>query len=263
MQAESGLFRSHWLVFVAPVVVLVGSIALESLPCSSSSVHLRLLLRSVAVLFAAVPGVYSFIRAEQRARAAAVKASAVDEERTFLLAFDKVQRILIGAIQELLVGEDAGRIRANVMVEEGSTLGVYVGTDLMRLYGDDMLRWEKGQGCCGVAWEQAVAGPADEDWKPVIAPTVSMSPHELRVRWHLTEAQIRLTSHVRWVVSVPIFYKEGDSRIFLGVLNFDGLESLKREERLDENEFLGVCGRLADSLGKILIDEGLIVLDED
>jgi len=251
--------RDRWLVFSLSGLGILSAVALESVPDSGTTANVRGGLRLIATLAAAVPGLYGLLRAEVRAERATRQAQDAEAESKWNLAYNTVKSALIAAIPYLYPKEDPGNIRANIMVEDEGVLSPYVFTDLMRLDGDSNLGWKKGEGCCGAAWQQALVPPVGDQWRPVIAPTIK--PSTARRRWGLTPEQLRQTRHVKWVVSVPMFYAETGASTFAGILNFHGVAALRKPGRLDDNDFLGTSARLATSLAQMLVEEDLIAFE--
>jgi hypothetical protein len=251
--------KARWIIFAVSGLGILSAVALESLPDSATTANVRGLLRLLATLAAAVPGLYGLLRAEGRAESAARQAQEAEAESKWNLAYNTVKSALIAAIPYLFPKEDPGNIRANIMVEDEGLLSPYVFTDLMRLDGDSNVAWRKGEGCCGAAWQQALVPPIGDQWRPVIAPTIKANT--ARTRWGLTSDQLRQTRHVKWVVSVPMFYAETGVSTFVGILNFHGIAALRNSGRLDENDFLGTAARLATSLAQMLVEEELVAFE--
>jgi hypothetical protein len=257
-----GKTRYTWLVCVAALGIL-ASVALEFLPCESASRFLRATLRFIAVLVAAVPALYSLHRSEQRAAKADENRLIAEEERTRAEAASAIQRLLVAAITILFRDEAPEAIRSNFMLADQGYLTVLIGTDTVKLYGDDRLKWAIDQGCCGAAWAQAVTASPMDDWKPVIAPSVSPAR---AATWNMTREQVRGTPHILWVVSIPVFHKSasGETRTFLGVLNFDGVQRpLKNPGRIEEHSFIGECATFAETIGRCVVDGGFVVFEGD
>jgi hypothetical protein len=75
-----------------------------------------------------------------------------------------------------------------------------------------------------------------------VAKRTDLTAKRQKNKWHLTDEQVRLTAHILWIVSIPLFTKTPGQHTFLGVLNFDGVhQPLQRPERLSQPEFLGQC----------------------
>ena len=145
------------------------------------------------------------------------------------------------------------------MVLADERLRILAGAN-MKLFPDHDLTLAIDQGCAGVAWRQAIAGSINDCWKPVYAPDARLTPDHLERTWKLTQGQIDATRHVRWILSLPLFLKEGTGRRFLGVLNFDGVgEQLADPSRVEHNDFLGTCVAFGERIAEILVDDRLVM----
>jgi hypothetical protein len=245
------IVRHHWLPFAAALVGVSAAIALQLLPRDPLPPWLRLALTIASVGLAAVPGLYSFLRAEERAQS-----SEISRERRE--ALDDLEQDLIAAITRLLPKEDLSRIRANVMVVREDRLHILAGAN-MRLYPDHDLTLGYDQGSAGVAWKRAIEAPMNECWRPLFAPNAQLTPAELRTRWSLDPEQIGRTRHVLWILSIPLFFKSRSGRAFLGILNFDGVNTpLERPGRLQERSFWGTAVTLAERIAEILVQDRLV-----
>jgi hypothetical protein len=141
------------------------------------------------------------------------------------------------------------------MIVSGDVLRMFCSVN-MEVSPDVHVTLRKGQGCAGVAWKQAVDGPIGDCWKPVYAPRAQLTPRRLKERWKLTEEQIERTGDILWVLSIPLFAHVGDSRRFLGVLNYDGVQQeLARPRRLDEEEFLRQSIKMGEKIAEVLLEQ--------
>ncbi|MGA2763491.1 MAG: hypothetical protein ABSG17_09015 [Spirochaetia bacterium] len=208
----------------------------------------RALIRGAGLLLAACPGIISYIRAEQRHRQAA-------KQQECREAFADLRQTLVASIPALFEGESGQSIRANVMIVSGDVLRMFCSVN-MEVSPDARVTLRKGQGCAGVAWKRAVDGPIGDCWKPVYAPRAQLTPRRLKEKWKLTEDQIERTGHILWVLSIPLFAHLGDSRRFLGVLNYDGVQrQLRRPRRLDEEEFLRQSIKIGEKISEVLLKQ--------
>ncbi len=239
--------RTLFIIVPVALVGIVLSIAVDSDPVKATiaSDLARLLIKSAALILAASPGIVSYARAEHRA-GQALTAQAARE------GVADLEDILVSAISILFDGEPTHHIRANVMLRIGEKLKMFCSAN-MKVFPDYQMELAKGQGCAGVAWEKAMGDPMSECWKPVYAPKTQLAAKQLRSRWNLSAEQIAMTTHILWVLSIPVFGKVGGRRDFLGVLNFDGvLADLQQSDIIREEKFIGTCvavgERIADHL---------------
>jgi hypothetical protein len=245
------------LKLLIPIAALgvVAAFAVDLLPSGSpvGAAWSRAVLRGVGLLLAACPGIISYIRAEQRHRQAIQRQECRE-------ALADLRQTLIASIPALFQGESGQSIRANVMMASDDSLRMLCSVN-MEVFPDVRVTLRKGQGCAGVAWKQAVDGPIEDCWKPVYAPKAQLTPHRLKKKWKLTEEQIERTGHILWVLSVPLFAHIGDSRKFLGILNYDGVQQeLKRPRRLDEEEFLRQAIKMGEKIAEVLLEQCASVL---
>jgi hypothetical protein len=47
-----------------------------------------------------------------------------------------------------------------------------------------------------------------------VAKTTDLTAKRKKDRWHLTDEQVRLTRHILWIVSIPLFKKSQGQRAF-------------------------------------------------
>ena len=226
-------------------------IDLDAVKTLIGSSAVRVTIKALALALSAGSGVYSYIRSEQRHR----ESSRKQERRE---ALSKLEATLASSIQNLFVGELPQNIRANLMIVSGYELRMLASANLL-VFPDYNVRLRKGQGCAGVAWERAVEGPIDDCWKPVYATTVQLKPSLLKARWKLTEEQIRQTSHILWILSIPLFRKSEGQRTFLGVLNYDGVhKALIHPATLSEPDFVGRCVAMGERVAEVVASEWAI-----
>jgi hypothetical protein len=238
------------LLIPVAAVGAVAAFAADLLPAGGpfGAGWIRALVRAVGLLMAACPGIISYVRAEQRHRQAARQQECRD-------AFTALRRTLVASIQVLFPGESGQSIRANVMTAPGDVLRMFCSV-IMEVSPDVRMTLRRGQGCAGVAWKQAVDGPIGDCWKPVYAPRAQLTLRRLKQRWKLTDEQIERTRHILWVLSIPLFAHVGDSRRFLGVLNYDGVQQeLVRPQRLDEEEFLRQSITMGEKIAEVLLQQ--------
>jgi len=195
---------------------------------------LLIALKAAALVLAAGSGVFSYVRSEQRHRESA-------EARSRRDAMAELEATLFSCIQNLFVGERLPTIRANVMTAEEDELRMPASAN-MRVYSDYRVRLKKGQGCAGLAWQRAVDGPVAECAQPVYVPKAQLTTASLRRKWKLTEEQIRLTSHILWILSIPLFSKGGSQRVSASPRG-KGLRNwwLKRKRRIHRELTAGLA----------------------
>lgn len=233
-----------WLITIALAGIL-ASIAVDQDPLRTliGSSVLRMTIKAVALAFSAGSGVFSYVRSEQRHAESSEKQARKESIESF-------EEMLLSAIQNLFVGEMTSTIRANVMLTSGEVLEMLASAN-MRIFPDYDVRLRKGQGCAGVAWEHAVQGSVDDFWKPLYASQTQLTVPQLKRRWHLSDDQIRLTRHILWILSIPLFRKSEAGRTFIGVLNIDGVhDPLQHPERLAQREFLGRCVAVGERIAE-------------
>jgi hypothetical protein len=238
--------RGFWPVVSLATLGVIAALAvdLDVVKSLIGSSALRVGIKALALSFSAGSGVYSFIRSERRHHESSIK----QERREALV---ELERTLVSSIQNLFVGEPREIIRANVMVVSGEELGMLASVN-MQVFPDYRLRLHKGQGCAGVAWEQAVDGPIDDCWKPVYAAKAQLTPSSLKGRWKLTDEQIRKTKNILWILSIPLFEKTESRRTFLGVLNYDGVHRmLEQPGRLSQPDFIGSCVVVGERVAEV------------
>ena len=243
---ERGFLKRHGRVVALVTIGVTGLVLLEFVPPESAI--LRAILRLGASALLAVPPFYSLYRADERANQEA--------------GIGLLRRLLPPAIAELFPNENLASVRANLMLANAEKLTMLVFTDNVYLYGDNDLEWGYGQGVAGKAWKRGTEAPPEDMWKPLTTVLQGVKRETLRNEWGLTDEQIEKTRHVKWISSVPIIVRAGNERRCAGVLNFDGVgTALKNMGRLDEDEYLGITARLANEMGKIMQQKGIISLD--
>ena len=208
----------------------------------------RWMVKTVATCLAAVPALFSFRAAEKREIRA-------ERRQRFRDAIAKIERTLHAAIRTHFQGEDPSTIRANVMIVSGGLLRMLASAN-MDYYDDAGVQLERNQGCAGIAWALAEERPLAECWVPVIAPHAKLRGRKPQKLWNLTEEQARVTSHILWIMSVPLFYRNGPVHRLLGILNFDVVGHLLRNpERLESPQALQDVAGLADRIAKAIVEE--------
>lgn len=156
----------------------------------------------------------------------------------------QLERLLYSTVDTLFPNEDKSTIRSNIMVVRGNQLAI-VASSNMRLWRDRDISFAYGVGCCAFAWKQAVEARIDQVSDPTYAPDAQAG------NWGLSADQSRLTAHVLWVLSVPLFIKKGGVREFVGVLNLDGVtKRLKKPARLESDQLLSTLLSVAEQLAE-------------
>ena len=223
----------YWPVVGVALAGLVASVVLEL-----TQAYLRPwpvgLLRAVAYLATIGFSVVLTVR----------RGTATDRARIRAEGVSQLERLLYSTVDTLFPAEDKTTIRSNVMVVKGNQLAIIAGSN-MRLWPDREISFGYGVGCCGFAWKQALEAGIDEVSDPTYAPDAQVGT------WGLSPDQSRLTKHVLWVLSIPLFTREGNVREFVGVLNLDGVtKRLKEPGRLELNPLLSTLLSVAEQLAK-------------
>lgn len=245
-----------WLLLAVVTVGVAAAITvdLDTTKNLIMSAELRTGIKAVALLLSAGSGVYSYMRAEQRYRESLQK-----QEKGEAIAL--LEATLASSIQNLFVGELLQTIRANLMVVSHNELQMLAGANML-VFPDFKVRLRLGQGCAGAAWQQAFDEAISEFWRPVVAKSTDLTAGRQKDKWHLTDEQVRLTRHILWIVSIPLFTKSQGRRTFLGVLNFDGLhQPLRRADRLSQPEFLGQCAAAGERVAEVVSTRGAALLE--
>lgn len=153
-------------------------------------------------------------------------------------------------------------IRANVMVVSGNELRMLASASML-VFPDYRVRLRKGQGCAGVVWQNAVEGPINDCWKPVYITRAQLTAKLQKEKWRLTDEQILQTSHILWILSIPLFARKQGQRTFLGVLNYDGVHKpLKRPGRLSQSDFVGECVAMGERMAEVVSGQGALLLGQ-
>lgn len=116
--------------------------------------------------------------------------------------------------------------------------------------GELQLRWRRGQGCAGEAWEkqETVFAPTEAEL-PVKVGSARGTPRP----WNMTSEQIRQTAEtISSVLSVPVFLPNGD---FAGALNLDDSKDLA-ESLLSSPDTRAAVEGLAREIGTLLQKAG-------
>lgn len=110
-------------------------------------------------------------------------------------------------------------LRANIMlIDSSDNLSIadhyYINMDSQE---EIALKWAKGQGCCGWAWQDGK--------QLVVDPTIQPRKHQPDWRRFSTSSDHeRLTKHLKSICSTPIFHPQ--TKKIIGVLNVDSTEPL-------------------------------------
>ena len=220
-----------------------------------TSVELRAGIKAFALLLSAGSGVFSYVRSEERHRDSSLR-----QERRDAMA--RLEDTLASSVQNLFVGERPETIRANVMIVSKEELHMLASVNML-VFPDYKVRLRKGQGCAGVAWQQALDATVSDFWKPVVATSTDLTAGLKKDRWRLTDEQIQLTRHILWIVSIPLFRSSQGQRTFLGVLNFDGVhQPLQHAERLSRSDFMGQCASIGERVAEVVSSQGALLLSQ-
>lgn len=182
-----------------------------------------------------------------------VQRSARQREReTYIKDLEEKLRAALG----IIIPDDESRrhARVNLMLPETTksredVLGIFVSINMVG-YPDLSLKLVKGQGCAGVAWEQALEERPPFRSYPVIEPDL-----EVAGTWDMNAHQMNITRHLRWVVSTPMFDSKDGS--FIGVFNLDGTEGMPQEV-FDDKRFGELCVTWAAAMAESLVRGELI-----
>jgi len=133
-----------------------------------------------------------------------------------------------------------------MLINRSKELYIYCGLNMVRLVIKG-LRFKRGQGACGVAWELAEVG-VEEGWKPIFALDLDQSNVQL---WGLDATQIKLTQELTWIVSTPIRQKNK----VIGIFNIDGVKPIElnmfeaaKTKYKGEHKFISICVNFAENL---------------
>lgn len=231
-----------WLLCIAVAGILL-SLSVDQDPIKSliTSPVIRLIAKLIGMGFSAGAGVFSYYRSEKRHLDTSV-VQAREKARAHLAD------MLVSAIQNIFIGETPQTIRANIMLTEGDELHMLASAN-MDVFPDFKVHLRKGQGCAGLAWEQALSTSMNDCWRPVLATQAQLTRAQLRRRWNLSDDQVAKTSHILWILSIPLFMNAGNTRSFVGVLNFDGVHKpLRSPDRLRQPDFIGDCVAFGDNV---------------
>lgn len=124
------------------------------------------------------------------------------------------------AIKDIFDATYRDNIRANVMLIRGrKQLYIYCYVNMTKPIEIEEIRFKKGHGASGVAWE--IASRQRSNVVPaVLAPTLESID---TTRWGLSPFQKQITDDVKWIMSIPLVF---DNKVY-GVLNFDGVEPIQ------------------------------------
>jgi hypothetical protein len=240
---------------VAVGVVATLAVDLDIVKTLITSAGLRTGIKAFTLLLSAGSGVYSYVRSERRH-----SESSQRQERREAMAL--LEATLASSIQNLFVGELPQTIRSNLMVVSGHELQMLAGSNML-VFPDFKVRLRIGQGCAGAAWEQAEGSSISDFWRPVVATSTDLTTRRQRDTWHLTEEQVRLTAHILWIVSIPLFTRLHGQLTFLGVLNFDGVhQQLRHADRLSQPDFLGQCASVGERVAEVVSNLGAPLLEQ-
>lgn len=118
---------------------------------------------------------------------------------------------------------------------------------------DKEMELKIGQGCTGVAFENAEKSPAGFRWTPVIAKELDDSTNY--GRWGMSPSQIEKTSLVRWIISTPVL-RSSDAKV-IGVYCIDGLEKAP-DDFFEDKDLPQICANWSIVFAKLLEDYGLV-----
>jgi hypothetical protein len=244
------------LIPLAAVGVFTSiAIDLDTIKAALPFPVVRFAIKAIALLLAATPSVISYAAAEKRHRQSSINQSCRD-------GIAELENILVSAISILFDGEPSNRIRANIMVKTKKNLEMLCGAN-MKIFPDYKMSLRIGQGCAGAAWQRAMRGSISECWKPVYTPKAQLTPRQLKSRRKLSEDQVRITRHILWVLSIPLFQNARGDRKLLGVLSFDGVNAdLQHPERIEESGFICSCVATGERVSQVLLTQCASIMEQ-
>jgi len=239
---------------------IVGNVILNT-PWGSGYINNQILtnvLKAVTYIIAVFPALFAFARAEARARDSEIKHQVAETLIDQQVAIDKLRDLLRAAIVKLFEGENLKYIRANISVVTESKLKILCSIN-MEFSNDYNVEFAYGQGCAGTAWRRGKEAVTWERWLPIVEPKAKLQPKKLKELWHLSDAQIKKTTGVFWIVSTPIFRYYNYETTVLGVLNFDGVEApLRHPTKIQNETFHKDCADIAEHFGSLLVENNLV-----
>jgi hypothetical protein len=244
------MLKNIWLPLTISLIGLGANLVLDYLTATGQSgpqLGLRFYVFRVLALSAAVfPGLFALGRAEMR-----------ESARKRREQLDDLTSVLEASVRRLFPEENPYYIRANVMLASGDRLKVLCGWN-MGAYPDSKMSLLYGQGAAGKVWKRATENPPSECWQPVYAPRAQLNRKNLKDKWLLGDDEIRLTSHILWVLSTPLLHRHGESLRFLGVLNLDGVtRPLNSMDVFEDTQFHLHCVALADHIADLIVQGDL------
>ncbi len=138
-------------------------------------------------------------------------------------------------------------VRSCVFLPQGNRLAIVFHSN-MRDAPDLGISFERWQGCTDQAWA---------DGRQTMGDLSRATEADLHERWKLSPMQIRITNHLKSILSTPIFHPQ-NSDIILGVLSIDSDADMS-ESRFDQAEFLDAALQVAEALAHLLLVGGIAI----
>lgn len=240
-----------WLPILIVVIGIVANLLMDFLTASGligpQFGFEYYAIRMLALALMAFPALYSIRRGEKR------EGARLRREK-----LDDLSRVLEASVRRLFPNENQYFVRANVMVAHGDRLEVLSSWN-MAAWPDSRMNLGYDQGVAGKVWKSAIKNPPSECWQPVYAPYEQLQRRNLEDHWGLSTEDISKTSHIRWILSTPLLYRQAETLRFIGVLNLDGVTSdLNSMDVFENHQFHLHCVAVADHVTK-LIEEGSLL----
>lgn len=104
----------------------------------------------------------------------------------------------------------------------------------MESYDDFMISLSPGQGCMGLTWNEAKSGISLDG----TFCDLTIKPKVGGPKWSIPQKeQDKVRKDLKWIFTVPIYVKEGDTIILYALLTIDGSSNLPINDDLSTNEF--------------------------
>lgn len=166
------------------------------------------------------------------------------------LALAPLERHLETSAKDVFGENNLGGVRANIMLVRRRRLKMICSWNIMSPREKEM-KWKRGQGCAGQAWQNAVDRPVAEMWKPTVAP--NLADADLST-WGLDGERQDVTNAIRWIVSTPMF--EGSGKV-IGILNYDSTTQ-GDQNVLEQDKIYQACAGWAQFFVGRLSDYGVM-----
>ena len=147
----------------------------------------------------------------------------------------------------LAMSDGSYALRANVFLKcdrDETRLCIMYHSTNMTDTKEIKISFEKWQGCTGQAWGYKAPTVADLTLPEVMGGS----------KWGLTTKQLKITSHLKAILSLPVRHPDNNS--IIAILSFDSTSPIA--ELLANNEKKGVALQVAKQLGLLLFGFGKI-----